>query len=197
MVHAGARPKALVAPTQVVEDAHLLPQVVADDVRVPPLRERLDEVAQVVVRALGRLERLRAARRRRVERPPGRTYAGRRCTPRPTSARRPRARRSSARSGSTSRRRSRSRCATGCRRSRSMSAIAVEKNSQCPRCDSKRKWSTGCGLPRGGRVQVVAVLATEVLLDGAAPSLAAVGRSSVQRWARSPMRVGRLGGSAR
>ena len=31
-----------------------------------------------------------------------------------------------------------------------MSAIAVEKNSQCPRFDSKRKWSTGCGLPPEG-----------------------------------------------
>jgi hypothetical protein len=33
---------------------------------------------------------------------------------------------------------------------RSMSAIEVEKNSQCPRFDSKRKSSTGCGLPLEG-----------------------------------------------
>ena len=29
-------------------------------------------------------------------------------------------------------------------------AIAVEKNSQCPRFDSNKKWSTGSGLPPEG-----------------------------------------------
>ena len=50
-----------------VEDANLLPEVVADDVPVPALRGPLDEVAHVHEEARRRLERLRAGGRRGVE----------------------------------------------------------------------------------------------------------------------------------
>ena len=70
VVRAGLRAHALVAAADVLEDAHLRLEVVADDVAIPALRERLDEVAHVDVRAGGLLQRLRARGRRGIERDP-------------------------------------------------------------------------------------------------------------------------------
>src|ERR1035438_2885459 len=72
-VDASSRPHSLVAVAKLFEDVNLLPEIIPDDVRIPPLGEGFYEVARVVVRPSRGLEWLRAARRRRVEGSPGGT----------------------------------------------------------------------------------------------------------------------------
>src|SRR5262249_54876007 len=72
LVYAGLRAPLLVARRQVLEEPQLRPQVVADDVAVPALLERVEEIAHVDEEAGRLLKRLRAGAWRRIERLPAR-----------------------------------------------------------------------------------------------------------------------------